>query len=63
MAKEKVCYNIDVSKIAVRKLEWEQSDEGKEEKAKLSTNPYASVDPAPPSADADVETLKKNLLV
>ena len=52
----------DTCKIAVQKLEWEQSDDGKSEKDKLSMNPYASVDPAPPAAETDVDVLKKNLL-
>ena len=48
--------------IAVRKLEWQQSEESKEEGPKLSANPYASVDPAPPSLEKDTEVLKANLL-
>ena len=52
----------DTCKIAVKKLEWEMSAEGKDEKGKLSTNPYYSVDPAPPAVETDISILKKNLL-
>jgi deoxyhypusine monooxygenase len=48
--------------IAVRKLEWQQSMESKEESPKLSANPYASVDPAPPSLETDTKILRENLL-
>jgi deoxyhypusine monooxygenase len=48
--------------IAVRKLEWEQSKESEEEKSKLSANPYASVDPAPPALESDSSVLRETLL-
>ena len=48
--------------IAVQKLEWQQSNESKEEGPKLSANPYSSVDPAPPSLESDTQVLRKNLL-
>lgn len=51
----------DTCKIAVQKLEWDLT-ECKDEKDKLSMNPYFSVDPAPPALETDVSVLKKNLL-
>ena len=32
-----------------------------QDKEKLPTNPYASVDPAPPSSEQDIESLKHTL--
>ena len=43
-------------------MEWEQSKESEDEKSKLSSNPYASVDPAPPALERDTSVLRKNLL-
>lgn len=43
--------------LAVRRLEWLQ-----ENKQELSTSPYLSVDPAPPSEETDVAKLRQTLL-
>jgi len=48
----------DTCKLAVERLVW--LEKGQDEN--LSTNPYASTDPAPPSTETDVEKLKETLL-
>ena len=52
---------IDTCKLAVARLEWIQG-QGKVEEGTLSTNPYASTDPAPPATESDPESLKVTLL-
>ena len=52
---------IDTCKLAVARLEWIQGQK-KVEEGSLSTNPYASTDPAPPATENDSVSLKKDLL-
>ena len=52
---------IDTCKLAVARLEWIQG-QGKVEEGTLSTNPYASADPAPPATESDPDSLKVTLL-
>ena len=52
---------IDTCKLAVERLQWLQNDQKQEEK-ELSTNPYASTDPAPPALEEDIELLKTSLM-
>ena len=51
----------DTCKLAVERLLWLEKEKNKEEK-ELSTNPYASTDPAPPSLEINIKHLKENLL-
>lgn len=46
--------------IAIDRIKWLQNSQKNSES--LSTNPYFSVDPAPPSASQDIGTLKQTLL-
>jgi len=52
---------IDTCKLAVARLEWVQGQQ-KVEEGTLSTNPYASTDPAPPATESDPDSLKVTLL-
>jgi len=51
---------IDTCKLAVERLQWIQNGRGESEN--LSTNPYASTDPAPPACEDNPEKLKNTLL-
>ena len=52
----------DTCKLAVERLLWLEKEKTKEEN-ELSTNPYASTDPAPPALEAkNVKNLKETLL-
>ena len=46
--------------MAAARIEWLHSTDSKHEK--LSENPYLSVDPAPPSVDSDINSLRDDLL-
>ncbi|KAN0096310.1 putative Deoxyhypusine hydroxylase [Hyaloscypha variabilis] len=51
----------ETCEIAVARIEWENSEEGKAEKLKQSD--FASIDPAPPMEQAEsIESLEKSLL-
>ena len=52
---------IDTCKLAVARLEWIQGQQ-KVEEGTLSSNPYASTDPAPPATESDPDSLKVTLL-
>jgi deoxyhypusine monooxygenase len=52
----------ETCQIALDRLQWIQNDKMKQENENLSTNPYNSVDPAPPAPQKDVKTLKEILL-
>ena len=52
---------IDTCKLAVARLEW-ILEQKKVEEGSLSTNPYASTDPAPPATENNPEQLKADLL-
>jgi len=43
----------------VERIQWLHGPQ--HDKENLSTNPYASVDPAPPSSEKDIESLKLTL--
>jgi deoxyhypusine monooxygenase len=50
----------ETCELALERIKWLQH-KAQEEK-QLSNNPYFSVDPAPPSIDIDVQSLKTDLL-
>ncbi|KAE9371348.1 putative Deoxyhypusine hydroxylase [Stipitochalara longipes BDJ] len=51
----------ETCEIAVARIEWENSEEGKAEKLRLSD--FASIDPAPPMEQSEsIESLEKSLL-
>jgi deoxyhypusine monooxygenase len=52
----------DTCQIAVAKLEYETTQQYKNEEGRLSKNPYESVDPAPPLLENDVQNLRCILL-
>ncbi|XP_015751541.1 PREDICTED: deoxyhypusine hydroxylase-like [Acropora digitifera] len=47
--------------LALQRIEW-LNEKSSQESKNLSTNPYKSIDPAPPSQTEDTETLKNILL-
>lgn len=49
----------ETCQIALQRLDWVANDNSKE---RLSKSPFTSIDPAPPSLENDVESLKKELL-
>ena len=51
----------DTCKLAVERLTWLEKQKNNEEN-KLSSNPYASTDPAPPALEENVDKLKETLL-
>ncbi|XP_021347942.1 deoxyhypusine hydroxylase-like [Mizuhopecten yessoensis] len=59
-AKDPVIEVAETCQLALERLEWLNSERSKTEK--LSTNPYSSVDPAPPSVSEDVNSLRDALL-
>ena len=52
----------DTCELAVARIQWLNGQGYKDEKDKLSTNPYNSVDPAPPAVESDAEKLTTKLL-
>ena len=44
--------------LAVERINWLHSDKSET----LSSNPYSSVDPAPPAVSQDIESLRTSLL-
>lgn len=50
----------ETCQIALQRINWIANEESKKEK--LSKSLYSSIDPAPPSKEDDVESLKKTLL-
>jgi len=58
---DKVDVVVDTCKLAVERLQWIQQN-GEDSSEDLSTNPYASTDPAPPASEEDPEILKNTLL-
>ena len=52
----------DTCELAVARIEWLHGEQFKVENQLLSTNPYNSVDPAPPALERDTEKLLNNLL-
>ncbi|XP_033737287.1 deoxyhypusine hydroxylase-like [Pecten maximus] len=59
-ANDPVVEVAETCQLALERLEWLNSEKSKAEK--LSTNPYSSVDPAPPSVSEDVSSLREVLL-
>ncbi|XP_067662890.1 deoxyhypusine hydroxylase-like [Haliotis asinina] len=57
-AEDPVIEVAETCQLAVQRVEWLHSSKGE----KLSKNPYASVDPAPPNAETDVPSLRTVLL-
>lgn len=57
---DKVIEVAETCELALERIKWLQH-KAQEEK-QLSNNPYFSVDPAPPSIDVDVQSLKTDLL-
>ncbi|XP_029208918.2 deoxyhypusine hydroxylase-like [Acropora millepora] len=51
----------ETCQLALQRIEWLNEKSSRESK-NLSTNPYKSIDPAPPSQTEDTETLKNILL-
>lgn len=51
----------ETCQLALQRIEWLE-EKGSQESENLSTNPYKSVDPAPPSLVEDTKTLKNTLL-
>lgn len=51
----------ETCQLALQRIEW-FNEKSSEESKNLSTNPYKSIDPAPPSQTEDTETLKNILL-
>lgn len=51
----------ETCQLAVQRLEWLKEKSSKEN-SQLSSNPYKSVDPAPPSLTQDTDTLQNTLL-
>jgi len=49
----------ETCQLAVERIHWLH---GPQDKENLPSNPYASVDPAPPSSEKDIETLKLTLI-
>jgi len=53
----------DTCRLAVSRIEWLHAEDGSaKESSQLSVNPYASVDPAPPSLETDTAALTKTLM-
>lgn len=52
----------DTCQLGVKMLEYRESDASRDEKGLLPANPYASVDPAPPLLEKDVNKLRALLL-
>lgn len=50
----------ETCQIALQRLRWLTDKKSLEEK--LPSSPYASVDPAPPSSERDIETLRRTLM-
>lgn len=51
----------ETCQLALQRIEW-LNEKSSQESKNLSTNPYKSIDPAPPSQTEDTETLKNILL-
>lgn len=51
----------ETCQLALQRIEW-LNEKSSQESINLSTNPYKSIDPAPPSQTEDTETLKNILL-
>uniref|UniRef100_A0A8C4QSP6 Deoxyhypusine hydroxylase n=1 Tax=Eptatretus burgeri TaxID=7764 RepID=A0A8C4QSP6_EPTBU len=51
----------ETCQLAVQRIEWLQNKQ-KQEETNLSSNPYLSVDPAPPSQERDIASLRAMLL-
>ena len=49
----------ETCQLAVGRIQWLHGSQT--DKDKLPSNPYASVDPAPPSSEQDIESLKHTL--
>jgi len=52
----------DTCELAVARLQWLHGEQFQAENHLLSSNPYNSVDPAPPALERDTDKLLKNLL-
>ena len=63
VAKEDMSPEVkDTCMLAVARIEWLYGGQADKEKDKLSSNPYNSVDPAPPSVERDTSVLLNLLL-
>merc|ERR1712021_164372 len=58
--KDPVIEVAETCELALERIRWLNSEAAKEER--LCKNPYESVDPAPPSTDADIQQLRMTLL-
>lgn len=57
-AKDQVKEVAETCELALERIRWLHSDQ----KEEVGSNPYLSVDPAPPCTDQDTETLRRTLL-
>jgi len=49
----------ETCQLAVERIQWLRGSQ--QDKENLPSNPYASIDPAPPSSEKDIESLKLTL--
>ncbi|XP_071800210.1 deoxyhypusine hydroxylase-like [Asterias amurensis] len=52
----------ETCQLALQRIEWLQSEQRTQEETKITTNPFKSVDPAPPAVPATLEELQARLL-
>lgn len=58
---DSICFQIaETCQLAIERIQWLKSEQSKLER--LSDNPYCSVDPAPPSEETDIKTLRSELM-
>ena len=52
----------ETCQLAIQRIQWLSSEDRPMEESKLKSNPFSSVDPAPPAVETTVTELKRALL-